>query len=143
MSIFAEEVENGIAFLPGLYKFGKEDLFSQAVLMLTKEEILIFNDNLPDSVDGADWTYNAKERISFENIELVTNELTITKRRLSVGTNRIIITLKKDESEDLEEEKKPLSFFYYIDKNKVAANFLAGLKRCGVKTKTTENKLTY
>ena len=143
MSIIVEDVENGIAFLPGLFKFGVEDIFSQAVLMLTKEELIIFNDSAPDSVDGADWSYNAKERISFENIELVTNELIITKRPLAVSTNKIIINLKKDESEDLEEEKKPLNYFYYTDDNKVAANLMAGLKRCGVKINTIENKLTY
>ena len=48
MSIYAEDIDNAIAFLSCLYRFEESGPFVQTVLAMSKEEILVYNDNAPD-----------------------------------------------------------------------------------------------
>ena len=137
MSIYAEDIDNAVGFLPGLFKFDPEGQFEQAVLALAQGELLFYNDNAPDSVNGADWSYNVKLRIPFQSITLATHELIITKRKNTEETNRLVIETKGEE--------KPVvyRFYYYENKSKFANNFMMGLKRYKVKTKVIKTKLSY
>lgn len=136
MSIKAEDIEKAINLVSGLYKFEPDGLFEQAVLALTPEAILIYNDNAPDLVDGADWTYQVKVRLPLTSIELVTNEVIKSKRKIKQITNRLTINSKN-------EEKKVYQFYYDNTNNKLASNFISGLKHHKVKTKVAETTLTY
>ena len=136
MSIYAQDIEKAVGFLPGLFKFDPEEPFCQAVLTLSKKEIMIYSDNGPDEIKGEDWQYNVKVRVPFEDIELVTNEVIKSKRKMSEDTNRIIIKVK-------DKEQAPISFFYYKAKEKLALNIMAGFKRFKIKYKTIKTKLTY
>ena len=137
MSIYAEEIDNARGFVPGLFRFEPEGLFEQAVLALTPSELLFYNDNAPDNVNGADWSYKIKLRIPFTSITQVTNEIIITKRKKGEDTNRLVI--------EVNGEEKPViyHFFYYEKKSDSALNFMAGLKRYKVKIKTIKTKLAY
>ena len=143
MSIFAEDIDNATAFFPGFFRFSEEGPFSQAVLAITPICLYIYDDNTPDKVEGADWTYNIKCRIAFESIELVTNETIKTKRKLSEKTSRLIIKLK-DEGEGEEKKEGKTYHFYYRDADEnFALNFMAGFKRYKVANKSITTKLIY
>ena len=135
MSIYAEDIEKAVGYLPGLFKFEPNGLFIQSVLTLTKESLLIYDDNAPQTVEGADWSYKVKVRIPLDTIVMVTHEIIESKRRLSENTNRLLIQVK--------DKEEPISFFYYKAKDKLAYNFMAGLKRYKVQGKTIISKLTY
>ena len=136
MSIFAEEIEKAIAFLPGLFKFEEDGLFSQAVLALTPECLLIYNDNAPDEVSGEDWTYKVKDTIPFNMIEMVTHESIESKRNSKDIKSRLIVKIKG-------EEAGKYRFYYQNDKRSFAVNFMAGLKHYAIKTKNIKTRLSY
>ena len=135
MSIYAEDIEKAIGFLPGLFKLNSDGLFTQAVLTLTKDSLMIYDDNAPDTTDGADWSYKVKVCIPLDTIVMVTNVDVIAKRRLAENTNKLLIQVKDKDT--------PITFFYYEAKESLALNFLMGLKRYKVKTKSTKSKLAY
>ena len=137
MSIYAEDIDSAIGFLPGLFKFEPDGLFEQAVLAITSSEVLIYNDNAPDEVSGADWSYKVKLRIPFELIMEVTHELIISKRKNAGETNRLVIEVKGETS--------PIfyNFYYYKNKSDFALNLMAGFKRFKIKRKTVKTKLAY
>ena len=133
MSIFAEDIEKGTAFIQGLFKFSPEEKFNQAVLALTSDAILVYNDNAPDSINGENWMYSVKVRLPKETVSLVINEIIMTKSRQLQGLNRLCIEIKGVE--------KPYYFYYAVDFEKEASNFIAGLKHYGYRADTRKNKL--
>ena len=137
MSIYAEGIDNAIAFLSCLYRFEEGGPFVQTVLAMTKEEILVYNDNAPDKQEGADWSYKVKIRFPLKFIELATNEVIESRRKINVKTNRLTLNVKDGE------EKKTYNFFYYDDSRSYAYNIIAGLKKYSVKTKNIKTKLSY
>ena len=137
MSIYAEDIDKAIAFLSCLYRFEEDGPFVQTVLAMTKEEVLIYNDNAPDKQEGADWSYKVKIRFPLQFIELATNEVIESRRKINVKTNRLTLNVKEGE------EKKVYDFFYYDDSRSYAYNIIAGLKKYSVKAKNIKTKLTY
>ena len=137
MSIYAEDIDKAIAFLSCLFRFEEDGPFVQTVLAMTKEEVLIYNDNAPDKQEGADWSYKVKIRFPLQFIELATNEVIESRRKINVKTNRLTLNVKEGE------EKKVYDFFYYDDSRSYAYNIIAGLKKFSVKAKNIKTKLTY
>ena len=122
-NIFAEDIEKGRAFLSGFYKFNEGELFNQALLALTEDSLLIYNDHAPDSVVEDGWNYSVKKRYDLKEIKTVINEIIINYRDLS-GLNRLAI---------VKQDSKVPDYYYYFSKNKANyKNFIAGLKHYGV-----------
>ena len=135
MGIFAEDIEKGVAFLSGLFRFTPEGKFTQAVISLTSDCVLVYNDNAPDSINGETWMYSVKLRFPKETVAFVANEVMITKNPSAQTMNRLVIQIKGVE--------KPYYFFYTGDGIKVARNFIAGLKHYGYPAENRENKLSF
>ena len=135
MGIFAEDIEKGVAFLSGLFRFTPEGKFTQAVISLTADCILFYNDNSPDSINNDTWMYSVKLRFPKDTVALVANEVVVTKNPSAQVMNRLVIEIKGVE--------KPYDFFYPGEATKVARNFIAGLKHYGYPAENRENKLSF
>ena len=132
-NIFAEDIEKGRAFLPGLFKFNEDELFNQALLAINDDLLFIYNDHAPDSVLGDDWTYSIKKRFFLKEIKMVVNEVIIKNKDLE-GLNRLAIVMT---------DSKTPHYFYYFNQDKAnSKNFIAGLKHYGVSVQTRKVDLS-
>lgn len=123
MNINIEEYKNCQAFLPGLYKFLENSLFSQAILAITDKEILIFDDHAPDVVSGDTLTYKVKLRIPLQKIEAIINERIFNNKDMS-GLSRFVFVRDVD-NEDQDDE---ITFYYFLDDKKLLKEFLDNLR---------------
>ena len=132
MSIKAEGFDKARVILAGLYKFGEEEPFNQAVLALNDEMMFLYNDHAPDVVSGDEWIYNIKERFLLNDVETVIDETLLKRPELS-GLNRLAILIAGEED--------PHYFYYYTENVKEVKNFLAALKHFGVETTSRKVKV--
>ena len=126
MNISIEEYKTCQAFLPGLYKFLENSLFSQAILAITDKELLIFDDHAPDIVSGDTLTYKIKCRIPLEKIETIVNERIINNKDMN-GLSRLVFVLEEENEEDNEK-----IFYYFIDDKKLFNEMANSLKAHGL-----------
>jgi len=132
-NIFAEDIEKGRAFLPGLFKFNEDELFNQALMAIEENTLFIYNDHAPDSVIGEDWTYAVKKRFFLKEIKMIVNEVIINNKDLE-GLNRLAIVIQGS---------KTALYFYYFNQDKDnSKNFIAGLKHYGVNVQTRKVDLS-
>ena len=122
-NIFAEDIEKGRAFLPGLFKFNEDELFNQALLALGEDVLYVYNDHQPDNINGEDWHYNVKKRFFINEIKLVVNEVIQNNKDLE-GLNRLVIAMQGF--------KTPYYFYYFTQDKANCKNFIAGLKHYGI-----------
>ena len=125
MNINIEEYKSCQAFLPGLYKFLENSLFSQAILAITDKELLIFDDHAPDIVSGDTLTYKIKYRLSLQKIETIVNERIINNKDMN-GLSRLVFVL-----DDENEEDNVKMFYYFIDDKKLLGEMLNSFKTHG------------
>ena len=135
MGIHAEEFENTKCSLQGFFRFEADKLFSQAVLAVTNEALLLYSDNKPDLVNGADWTYKVKTRVPLEQIKSVTKEVVKAKTQIKDSANKIVLKLKNNEN--------PMVFFYNNKGERYTENLLSQFRRRNIKTKTVKSQLAY
>ena len=132
-NIFAEDIEKGRAFLPGLFKFNEEELFNQALMAINEDMIFIYNDHAPESILGDDWTYSVRRRFFLRDIKMVVNEVIIKNKDLE-GLNRLAIVMQGS---------KTAQYFYYFNQDKDNyKNFIAGLKHYGVSVQSRKVDLS-
>ena len=132
-NIFAEDIEKGRAFLPGLFKFNEGEQFNQALMAIEEKMLFIYNDHAPDSIEGEDWNYSVKKRFFFDEIKMVVNEVIINNKDLE-GLNRLAIVVQGS---------KTTHYFYYFNQDKDnSKNFIAGLKHYGVTVQTRKVDLS-
>ena len=127
MNINIEEYKSCQAFLPGLYKFLENSLFSQAILAITEKEILIFDDHAPDIVSGDTLTYKIKKRFFIDKVEAVVNEKIINNKDMN-GLSRLVF-VREVENEDEDDE---VIFYYFLDDKKLLKDFLNSLQKRGL-----------
>ena len=126
MNINIEEYKSCESFLPGLYKFLENGLFSQAILAVTDKDILIYDDHAPDVVSGDTFTYKVKFRVSLKSIETIVNEKIIGNKDMN-GLSRLVFVYDSDNEEDTE-----ATFYYFLDDKKLLAQMLTSLKARGL-----------
>ena len=132
-NIFAEDIEKGRAFLPGLFKFNEEELFNQALMAINEDMIFIYNDHAPESILGDDWAYSVRRRFFLREIKMVVNEVIIKNKDLE-GLNRLAIVMQGS---------KTAQYFYYFNQDKDNyKNFIAGLKHYGVSVQSRKVDLS-
>ena len=127
MNINIEEYKSCQAFLPGLFKFLENSLFSQAILAITEKEILIFDDHAPDIVSGDTLTYKIKRRFFIDKVEAVVNEKIINNKDMN-GLSRLVF-VREVENEDEDDE---VIFYYFLDDKKLLKDFLNSLQKRGL-----------
>lgn len=127
MNINIEEYKSCQAFLPGLYKFLENGLFSQAILAITQKDILIYDDHAPDVVAGDAFTYKIKYRLPLQKVETVVNERIINNKDMN-GLARLVFVIDTDN----EDEDSEAIFYYFIDDKKLLGGMLDCLKGSGL-----------
>ena len=128
MNINIEEYKSCQAFLPGLYKFLENSLFSQAILAITEKEILIFDDHAPDIVSGNTLTYKIKKRFVIDKVEAVVNEKIINNKDMN-GLSRLVFVREEVENEEEDDE---VIFYYFVDDKKLLKGFIDYLQKRGL-----------
>ena len=121
MNINIEEYKSAKAFLPGLFKFFEDGLFSQAILAVTSNEFLFYDDHAPDVVSGDSLTYKIKLRLKFDDFETIVDEKIINNKDMS-GLGRLNFVREEDN----------ILFYYFEDDKKMLKTFLSVLKASGL-----------
>ena len=121
MNINIEERDNVQEFLPGLFKFLEDGLFSQAILGITEKEIHFYNDHAPSNVSGGTLTYNVRMRLKIEEIDTVLNERIINNADMA-GLGRLNFISGEEST----------VFYYFLDDKKLSKSFIDYLKAYGL-----------
>ena len=121
MNINIEEYNNCQAFLPGLFKFLENGLFSQAILALSDKELLIYDDHAPDVVADKSLTYKVKARFPLDDFDAVVDEKIINNKDMA-GLGRLNFIRDEDN----------IMFYYFVDDKKMLKEFLSALKYHGL-----------
>ena len=132
MSIRAEDFDKVQSLIPGLYKFNEEQPFSQALLALTEDALLIYDDHSPDKIEGNVKSYLVKRRFPLENIDVVVDEK-IVKRPEITGLNRLSFVFLSDDNDD--------HFFYFLENSREVKDFLKSLRR--LKISVVDSKVDF
>lgn len=95
MKTIIESQELGLVMFFGLVKFSPRERYHQAAVMITADEVLVFDDTKIDIVDEESQTnyHKARVKMSLANIAFVTDEKLVGRRKLR-GFHRIVITSK-------------------------------------------------
>lgn len=95
MNTIIESQERGLVMFFGLVKFSPKERFHQAAIMITVEEVLVFDDTRIDLIDEDAKTkyHKARFKMNLSDIAFVTDEKIKGKRKLR-GWHRIVITNK-------------------------------------------------
>ena len=126
MKISLDEYDKVNAIMPGLFQFNENEMFTQAALAVTENELFFYDDNAPTQIMGEVYHYALKKRVKLDDILMVLDEkITHNKQLDNMGRLNFV----------MEDEDESLIFYYYLsDKGDVAA-FLKELSACGIKAK--------
>ena len=131
MNISIEGFKDAEAFLPGLYKFQEDGLFSQAILSITDKELLFYDDHAPDTVNGDNLSYKVKFRLNIEDLETIVDEKIINNKDME-GLGRLNFIKGEDN----------IVFYYFVDDKKLLKDFLNVLKAHGLSIQTRKVDLS-
>lgn len=131
-----ESQEFGIAIVFGLMKFSPQELFHHAALMITHDDVLVFDDMIIDHVDSDSKTnyHNARFNIKLADIGFTTNEKLIGRKELR-GYHRFTISVKNGDS--------LLVFFYSKKEKKSAKSFLDQLRRMKIEVAKGKSDISF
>jgi len=95
MKTIIESQELGLAMFFGLVKFSPRERYHQAAIMVTIDEVLIFDDTKIDLIDEGGKTkyHQARFKMHLTNIAFVTDEKLVGRRKLK-GWHRIVLSSK-------------------------------------------------
>ena len=125
MKVQIEQFDKIKALLPGLFQFEKNGFFSQAELAITEEELLIYDDHSPDTIEGDVYGYKIKVRYPLSSVNILANEKIIKNNDLR-EYGRLNISFKEGES---------AYFYYYVSDHNKLSNFINAAISLNVKIK--------
>ena len=126
MILNVDEYNSVTIMLAGLFQFGENELFSQAELALTDNEVLIYDDHAPDEVKNDTAHYRIKKRVPLENITVVLNEKIVNNKDMAY-LGRLVFAH--------EEEEQSFIFYYFVNDKKEVAAFCKALGALRIKVK--------
>ena len=126
MKLVIEDYKNAKALLVGLFQFDKKEQFSQAVLGLTENELIVYDDNAPDSKEGDSYKYNVKKRVALSDIAFALNEKIIKNKDL-MNLGRLTFVMHEVDND--------VEFYYFVNDKKQLLEFIKELKSAHIKTK--------
>ena len=124
MKLIVEDYKNVKAIIAGLFQFNHNEKFSQVVLAITENQIMVYNDNKPDSKEGENYHYSVKKRIGLEEYPLVVDEKIIKNKELA-NMGRLYFYSS--------EEEKCFEFYYFLNDKREVQEFIKELKNSGIK----------
>ena len=126
MKINLDESSKIRALISGLYQFDENDLFSQAALAVTDDELFIYDDHSPTDKNGGEFHYIIKERYKIDDVNAALDEQLMRNRQFK-HLGRLNFVVGEDEDEVL--------FYYFLNDKKEVQEFIKELKAVGLKVK--------
>ena len=126
MKITLDEYDKVRAVVPGLFQFNENEMFTQAALAITDDELFLYDDNAPTQILGEVYRYSIKKRIKLDDISMALDEK-ITRNIQMNEMGRLNFLM--------EETDENILFYYYLSDKKDIQDFIKELADAGIKTK--------
>ena len=126
MKISLDEYDKVRAIIPGLFQFNENEMFTQAALAVTDDELFFYDDNAPTHIMGDVYHYALQKRVKLDDIMMVLDEkITHNKQLNTMGRLNFV----------MEDEDESLIFYYYLTDKGDVTSFLKELSSVGIKAK--------
>lgn len=126
MKLSLDEYDKVNALIPGLFQFDEKEMFTQAALAITENELYFYDDNAPKQIMGEIYHYPILKRVKLDNIVMALDEKITGNKQLNTMARLNFI---------MEEEDENLYFYYYLNDKRDVDAFIKELAACGIKTK--------
>ena len=126
MKLSLDEYDKVIAIAPGLFQFHDNEMFTQAALAITDDQLFFYDDNAPKQIMGEVYHYPILRRISLDDIQMALDEKISGNRQLNNMGRLNFLMVDTDEN---------ILFYYYLSDKRDINNFIKELAHAGIKTK--------
>ena len=126
MKLSLDEYDKVRAIVPGLFQFNENEMFTQAALAITDDELFFYDDNAPAQIMGVVYHYPILKRIKLDDIQMALDEKIVRNRQMD---NMARLNFLMEDSDD------NVIFYYYLSDKKDIADFIKELADAGIKTK--------
>ena len=126
MKLSLDEYDKVRAIVPGLFQFNENEMFTQAALAITDDELFFYDDNAPDQIMGDVYHYPILKRIKLDDIQMALDEKIVRNRQMDNMARLNFLMEDSDEN---------ILFYYYLSDKKDIADFIKELADAGIKTK--------
>ena len=136
MKINLDEFDKVIVWISGLFQFGENELYSQAALAVTEDELFIYDDHRPTDKNNGVYHYVIKRRFKLKHYAFILDETIKGNADLS-NYGRLYFYSEEDD--------KSFEFYFLVNERKEVNAFLKELKSLGIRNtkKTTKIKPTH
>ena len=136
MKINLDEFDKVITWISGLFQFGENELYSQAALAVTEDELFIYDDHRPTDKNNGVYHYVIKRRFKLKHYAFILDETIKGNADLS-NYGRLYFYSEEDD--------KSFEFYFLVNERKEVNAFLKELKSLGIRStkKTTKIKPTH
>lgn len=126
MKLSLDEYDKVRAIVPGLFQFKENEMFTQAALAVTDDELFFYDDNGPAQIMGDVYHYPILKRIKLDDISMALDEKIVKNAQLNdMGRLNFL----------MEETDDNILFYYYLSDKKDIQDFIKELASVGIKTK--------
>ena len=126
MKLSLDEYDKVRAIVPGLFQFNENEMFTQAALAITDDELYLYDDNAPAQIMGDVYHYPILKRIKLDDISMALDEKIIRNAQLNdMGRLNFL----------MEETDENILFYYYLSDKKDIQDFIKELADAGIKAK--------
>lgn len=132
MKINLDEYDKVITFISGLYQFNENELFSQAALAVTDDELFLYDDHRPTDKNNGEYHYVVKKRYKLSRIDFVLDET--IKGNADLSNYGRLYFYSKEEDDSFE-------FYYMVNDRKQVNFFLKKLKSMGIPNTSRTTKI--
>ena len=126
MKLSLDEYDKVKAIVPGLFQFNENEMYTQAALAITDNELYLYDDNAPAQIMGDVYHYPILKRIKLDDISMALDEKIVRNAQLdNMGRLNFL----------MEETEENILFYYYLSDKKDIADFIKELAEAGIKTR--------
>ena len=126
MKLSLDEYDKVLAIVPGLFQFNENEMFTQAALAITDDELFFYDDNAPAQIMGEVYHYPILKRIKLDDVAMALDEKIVRNAQLNdLGRLNFL----------MEETEENILFYYYLNDKKDIQDFIKELEEAGIKTK--------
>ena len=126
MKLSLDEYDKVKAIVPGLFQFNENEMFTQAALAITDDELFFYDDNAPAQIMGEIYHYPILKRIKLDDIQMALDEKIVRNRQMDNMARLNFLMEDSDEN---------ILFYYYLSDKRDIADFIKELADAGIKTK--------
>ena len=126
MKLSLDEYDKVRAIVPGLFQFNENEMFSQAALAITDDELFFYDDNAPKQIMGDVYHYPILKRIKLDDIQMALDEKIVRNRQMDNMARLNFLMEDSDEN---------ILFYYYLSDKRDITDFIKELADAGIKTK--------